>query len=73
MLYLQNTFCSMLLFYKCAVHKLCDHVGDWDTEICIWNSWQAAPAFLLILLLLFILETTILLFHVIAFLCYFWS
>lgn len=73
MLYLQNTFCSMLLFYKCTLHKLFANVGNWDTEICIWNSWQAALAFLLMLLLFFILETAILLFHIITLLCYFWS
>lgn len=67
-----NTFCSMLLFYRPAVHKFFYHVGNWDTEICIWNSWQGAPAFLF-MLLFFILETTILLFHVIVLLCYFWS
>jgi len=46
MLYLQSTFCSMLLFYRCTVHKsFGDDVGNLDTEICIVNSWRAAPAF----------------------------
>lgn len=67
-LYLQNASYSMLLFYKRAVCKpLCDDVGNLDTDICMLDSWRAAPAILLAMFLFFLLalgtDTTILVFH----------